>query len=102
MCQHSTFYVYMLTMRDGRIYVGHSNNPPRRKREHERGKGCRTTGIFGAGDIIYVEEHPDRTSAAQRERQLKKWSRAKKLALINGNTEALKRLSRCRSKHSGE
>jgi putative endonuclease len=93
------FYVYFLGLRDGRIYVGHSNNPPRRKGEHDQGKGCRTTGIFGAGEIIYVETHPDRKSAARRERQLKKWSHAKKLALANGDTEALKKLSRCRSQH---
>ena len=49
------YYVYMLRMKDGRIYVGHSNNPPRRKGEHDRGKGCRTTGIFGAGEVIYVD-----------------------------------------------
>jgi hypothetical protein len=39
------FYVYILRMNDGRLYVGHSNNPPRRHAEHEHGKGCRTTGI---------------------------------------------------------
>jgi predicted GIY-YIG superfamily endonuclease len=78
------FYVYILQMRDGRLYVGHSNNPPRRHAEHEQGKGCRITGIFGAGEIIYVEEHPDRPSAANRERQIKGWTRAKKLALAAG------------------
>ena len=87
------FYVYILRMKDGCLYVGHSNNPPRRHAEHESGKGCRTTGIFGAGDIIFVEEHPDRTSAACRERQIKGWTRAKKLALAAGNLTALHELS---------
>jgi putative endonuclease len=76
------FYVYILLMKDSRLYVGHSNNPPRRHSEHESGKGCRTTGIFGAGDMIYVEEYPDRASAARRERQIKGWTRAKKLAFL--------------------
>lgn len=91
------FYVYILRLNDGRLYVGHSNNPPRRHAEHEHGKGCRTTGIFGAGEIIYIEEHPDRPSAAVRERQIKGWTRAKKLALADGNVVALHDLARRRT-----
>ena len=53
-----TFYVYILQMDDGRLYAGHTNSPPRRLSEHEHGKGCRTTGIFGASDIMHVEEYP--------------------------------------------
>ena len=90
------FFVYILRMHDGRLYVGHSNNPPRRHAEHEHGKGCRTTGIFGAGEIIFVEEHPNRPSAAQRERQLKGWTRAKKLALAVGNLSELHDLAKRR------
>jgi predicted GIY-YIG superfamily endonuclease len=84
-------------MNDDRLYVGHSNNPPRRHAEHESGKGCRTTGIFGAGEIIFVEEHPDRISAANRERQIKGWSRAKKQALASGNLNTLHTLAKRRT-----
>jgi len=83
-------------MKDGRLYVGHSNNPPRRHAEHEAGKGCRTTGIFGAGAIIFVEEHPDRIAAARRERQIKGWTRAKKLALAADNLTRLHALAKRR------
>ncbi len=84
-------------MNDGRLYVGHSNNPLRRHVEHEHGKGCRTTGIFGAGETVFVEEHPNRPSAARREKQLKGWTRAKKLALIAHEIPALHELARRRS-----
>ena len=50
-----TIYVYILQMKDGRLYVGHSSNPLRRHAEHEHGKGCRTTGIFGAGEKLVVD-----------------------------------------------
>ncbi|MBU1693164.1 MAG: GIY-YIG nuclease family protein [Verrucomicrobia bacterium] len=93
------FYVYIMRMRDGRLYVGHSNWPPRRHEEHRRGKGCRTTGLFGAGEIIHAEEPVDRVTAACREAQVKRWSHAKKLALAPGRTDELKHLSRCRSRH---
>jgi len=92
-----SFYVYILQMEDGRLYVGHSNNPPRRHTEHEEGKGCRTTGIFGAGDIIHVEEHSDRTAAARRERQIKGWTCAKKRALAEGDLSRLHDLAKRRS-----
>ena len=52
---------------------------------------------FGPLELVYSEPHPDRASAVKRERQLKRWSRAKKLALIKGNTAELKRLAQCRS-----
>ncbi len=91
------FYVYILQLKDNRLYVGHSNNPPRRHSEHEQGKGCRTTNIFGAGEIIFVEEHPDRLSAARRETQLKGWTHAKKLALATGNLIGLHDLAKRRS-----
>ena len=90
------FYVYILQMNDGRLYVGHTSSPLRRLAEHAHGKGCRTTGVFGVGKIIRTEKHPDRISAARRERQIKGWTRAKKLALAAGNLTALHALSVCR------
>ncbi len=90
------FYVYLLRMADGRLYVGHSNNPPRRQDEHSRGKGSRTTDIFGSGDILYAESHADRVSAVRRERQIKGWTRAKKLALAKGNFTELHELAKRR------
>jgi predicted GIY-YIG superfamily endonuclease len=46
-------------------------------------------------ELVYSELHPDRSSAFKRERQLKCWSRAKKLALITVNSAELKRLAQC-------
>ena len=88
------FFVYIMKMQDGRLYVGHTSSPPRRHAEHAQGKGCRTTDIFGAGDILYTEEHSDRPSAAQREKQIKGWTHAKKLALASGDMNQLHRLAK--------
>lgn len=90
------FFVYIMQMQDGRLYVGHTNSPPRRHAEHEHGVGCRTTDIFGAGDILHIEEYPDRLSAARRERQIKGWSHAKKLALVSGELAKLHELAKRR------
>ena len=91
------FFVYILELKDGRLYVGNTNQPPRRLQEHHRGKGSRTTRIFKAGRILYMETHPDRTSAVGREAQIKRWTRAKKLALASGDVDNLKQLAKRRT-----
>jgi predicted GIY-YIG superfamily endonuclease len=42
--------------------------------------------------LVYSELHADRPAALRRERQLKRWTRAKKEALIAGDLALLKRL----------
>ena len=91
------YWVYIAELGDGRLYVGVTNNPDRRAVEHKIGTSIRTTRIFGFKKLLYVEPHPDLASARKREQQLKKWSRAKKLALATGDVEALKRLARSRA-----
>ena len=91
-----THYTYLLQMKDGRIYVGHTDDLDRRESEHHKGKGGNTTTRFGAGKLIHSEVYPDKTSALKRERQVKRWSHAKKLALASGNLLRLKELTRSR------
>jgi predicted GIY-YIG superfamily endonuclease len=46
--------------------------------------------------LIYAEEHATEQLAITRELQIKKWSRAKKIALANRDTERLRTLSQSR------
>ncbi len=46
--------------------------------------------------LVYQEEHPDRPSAQKREAQIKRWTRAKKEALISRNIKSLHQLSKSR------
>jgi len=89
-------WVYIAELGDGRLYVGITNNPDRRVIDHELGDSSRTTLIFGFRKFLYKEPHPDLASARRREVQLKKWTRAKKLALIAGDKVLLKGLARSR------
>jgi putative endonuclease len=41
--------------------------------------------------LVYVEQYSNRDDAYKREQQLKGWTRAKKEALIVGNTTELKK-----------
>lgn len=88
--------VYIIDCNDRSLYVGHTNNLPQRIEYHKRGCGSQHMAQRGFRQLIYKEILADETSAVQRELQLKKWSRAKKLALACGNLACLKELSRSR------
>ena len=91
-----TFYVYILEMKDGRLYVGQTGDLKSRFEDHKNGLAAATTSFFGKEKCIYVEKHPDRMSAVAREKQIKKWSRTKKFALAKGDFNKLKDLSKKR------
>lgn len=89
-------FVYILQLRSGMFYVGCSTDYEARFREHEAGTACRTTALDPPLTLRFIEIHPDHVTARRREGQLKKWSRAKKEALINGDLVRLQALSRSR------
>ena len=89
-----TFYVYMLRLQNGQIYVGSSRNPQERLEAHGAGEGSLATRKSKPVEIIYAEPFPDRPSAVRRELQLKGWSHDKKLALAEGRIKDLKHWSK--------
>ncbi len=91
------YYVYILRLSNAQLYVGSTGDLARRLAEHQAGSGCRITALFRPVELAYSEVHSDRSSAVKRERQFKRRSRAKKLALINGDSAELKRLAQCHS-----
>ncbi|MBL9166272.1 MAG: GIY-YIG nuclease family protein [Verrucomicrobiales bacterium] len=78
-------------MENGCIYVGSTHHLERRLQEHRSGCGCNTTSTSATIELICSETFPDQASALARERQLKGWSRVKKLALVNHKLEDLYR-----------
>ena len=91
-----SYSVYILRMKDGRYYIGMTSDLERRTAEHGVKAGTRTTKIFGCEEVLYSENHPDRITAHKREQQIKRWTHAKKEALIHGDKDALHRLSKSR------
>ncbi|MEZ5811670.1 MAG: GIY-YIG nuclease family protein [Rhizobiaceae bacterium] len=78
-----TGFVYMLaSKKDGTIYTGVTNSLARRVPEHKAGKGARFTSRYGAMRLVWYEEHFDVRDAIEREKQIKRWRRAWKIALI--------------------
>ncbi|OHA89020.1 MAG: hypothetical protein A2653_01585 [Candidatus Zambryskibacteria bacterium RIFCSPHIGHO2_01_FULL_43_25] len=86
------YFVYILKCENGSLYTGITNDVTRRFEEHKNGKGGRYTRSSKVVSILYTEEHPDKSSALKRESQIKKWTRAKKKALISRDKELLKKL----------
>jgi len=91
---HMQFWVYILTCSDGSYYVGHTDNLEVRVASHQDGTFGGYTSSRRPVTFAYSEPFDSRDDAFQRERQIKKWSRAKKEALIRQDWGELKRLSR--------
>ncbi len=77
-----SYYVYVMTNRSGTLYIGVTNDLYRRVFEHKQGKTRGFTERYKLNRLAYYEETSDVISAISREKQMKGWLRAKKIALI--------------------
>ena len=76
------FAVYILSSRTRTLYIGVTNDLERRLAQHRAGLGGRFTRKYGVDRLVHVEWAPDPLSAIAREKQLKGWTRDRKIALI--------------------
>ena len=77
------YFVYiMASQKNGTLYVGVTNDLIRRVFEHREGSVGGFTKRYEIKDLVYFEEHDEPRNAIQREKNIKHWSRAWKLALI--------------------
>ena len=93
----SDFFVYMLLCSDGSYYVGHTDNVEKRVSEHEQGiyRCCYTKSRLPV-KVVFVQRCATRHEAFVAERQIKKWSRAKKEALSEFDWKRISDLSQRR------
>jgi predicted GIY-YIG superfamily endonuclease len=87
------YFLYILECADRTYYVGTTTNVEARERRHQEGRGCEYTCKRRPVRLVYQERHPTLPSAGARERQLKRWTHAKKKALIAGDRTSLRRMS---------
>jgi len=85
-------YVYILRCRDDVLYIGETSDLAFRFDKHREGSACSFTASRRPVTLVYAEALRTKAAALARERQLKRWTRAKKEALIAGNLTLLKRL----------
>lgn len=77
------YYIYILTNKTNRVlYVGVTNNLPRRLYEHQNKLIDGFTKRYNLNKLVYFEEYSEIEMAIAREKQLKGWVRRKKNDLI--------------------
>jgi putative endonuclease len=64
------------------LYVGVTNDLARRVWEHREGVAAGFTKRYGVHSLVHHEEFDDIRHALQREKNIKHWPRAWKMALI--------------------
>lgn len=80
------YYVYiMASKRDGMLYIGVTSDLIKRVYEHKNDLTDGFTNKYHIHNLVYFEVTEDINSAITREKQLKKWNRAWKTALIEKN-----------------
>ena len=86
------WFVYILQCKDDSLYIGETGNLKSRLVKHNDGSASSFTALRRPVRLVFSETHPNREAALKREQQLKRWTRAKKEALITGTIALLKRL----------
>jgi len=76
------YYVYIMTNRSGTLYAGMTNDLRRRVYEHKHGVVPGFTHTYNIDRLLHYEMTTDVLAAIAREKQIKGWLRAKKIALI--------------------
>jgi putative endonuclease len=89
-----TAWFYILRLQSGTVYIGATKNLEKRYAGHRAGSAGRTTCLDPPLSLVYSEEHDSFSEARQREAQVKRRSRAKKEALVAGDKDKLRALSK--------
>ena len=76
------FWVYILSNRSHTLYIGMTNNLSRRVQQHRDQKPGTHTAHYQIGRLVYFEYYQYVRNAIAREKELKHWTRAQKIALI--------------------
>lgn len=85
MSREYAYFVYILaSKRNGTLYVGVTSDLYGRMSEHRDGLIPGFTQRYGVKTLVYFEEHDDIEEAIRREKRIKRWRRAWKIALIEG------------------
>ena len=92
------YYVYILECKDASFYVGVTSDMDRRLNEHNAGKYPDAyTHSRRPVKLVFCQDFLGPNQAIEFEKKIKKWSRAKKQALIDGDFNKLQNLSECRN-----
>ncbi|RJP59456.1 MAG: GIY-YIG nuclease family protein [Ignavibacteriales bacterium] len=87
------YYLYIMTNKSRTLYTGVTNDLNRRVYEHKQKLIKGFTSKYNITKLVYYEEYNDINDAIRREKQIKGWSRKKKIELIESINPEWKDLS---------
>lgn len=88
-----TYYVYIVASASRVLYTGLTNNIKRRVEEHRQKSVLGFAAHYNTSELVQVERFGNIHAAIAREKQLKGWLRAKKIARIESHNPYWKDLS---------
>jgi putative endonuclease len=77
-----TYFTYLLSSKSRTLYIGVTNDLARRVFEHKQKVHLGFTARYNCNRLVWFERFSEVSAAIQREKELKGWARAKKIALI--------------------
>jgi putative endonuclease len=80
--QERSFYVYIVASRSHTLYIGFTSNIEQRVWEHRTKKYPGFSATYNCNRLVWLERFTYAATGTAREKQLKGWVRAKKIALI--------------------
>jgi putative endonuclease len=83
------FWTYILLCADGLYYTGHTDDLEKRIGQHQSGMIEGFTSSRLPARLMWSQDFPTRYEALDAELKIKKWSKAKKQALIRGDWDSL-------------
>lgn len=79
-----TYCIYLMASRSRVLYTGVTNDLARRVYEHKLGLNAGFTSKYRVTRLVYYEEFADIRDAIAREKEIKGWTRSRKIKLIEG------------------
>jgi putative endonuclease len=76
------YFTYIAASRSLTLYIGVTSSLKKRMFEHKRKLHKGFTATYNCNRLVWFERFVDPSNAIAREKQLKGWTRAKKIALI--------------------
>ncbi len=88
------YYTYIMASRSRTLYIGVTNNIHKRVFQHKWKEHDGFTSRYNCDRLVWFERHNDIVIAIAREKELKDWTRSRKIALIESQNPTWLDLSR--------
>jgi putative endonuclease len=82
MGEQKSYYVYVMASRSRTLYIGITSKPDQRVAQHKSQAFPGFSSKYRCERLVFIERHAHPDTAIAREKQLKGWLRARKIALI--------------------